>query len=395
LGLRFADDLLSSLKERTCGFRFAVRFKVLAKRLLSRIGIREDTGLLPVAVLIGVLTAVAAVAFHELINLLVQNLYKRHDGAWLYRGGLWLLVVIPAAGGLCVGLISRFLLRSQGGHGVVDVIESVMRTRGFVRPITAIEKIITAAITIGTGGSTGAEGPIVQIGAAVSSAVGTRWLFPRQRMPLLVGCGTAAGISSIFHAHRRGLFTWKSFARLFRPCPGAGGGRQRRGQCRHRSLVRLHRPAPLHRHLLHRHANARARLLDQLDASAAIRCSGRHVRFDRRDADNAASRRRTGVYSASQARPAETCRRGRDGRRAGRCVRSPFRLADGPGKAVPYGHYPMPAFFGDGYGVIKTMLDGSFGSDMSISLLLAMLVSLLILKMLATTLTLASGGSAA
>ncbi|HEY0008458.1 MAG TPA: chloride channel protein, partial [Tepidisphaeraceae bacterium] len=149
---------------------FAVRFKVLAKRLLSRVGIREDTGLLPVAVLIGVLTAVAAVTFHELILLLVDNLYKRPGGAWLYGGGLWLLVVIPAAGGLCVGLISRFLLRSQGGHGVVDVIESVMRTRGFVRPITAIEKIITAAITIGTGGSTGAEGPIVQIGAAVSSA---------------------------------------------------------------------------------------------------------------------------------------------------------------------------------------------------------------------------------
>src|SRR6059058_5762404 len=78
--------------------------------------------------------------------------------------------------------------------------ESVIRTSGFIRPIAAIEKILTAGITIGTGGSAGAEGPIVQIGAAIASGVGQMFRITRQHMPLLIGCGTAAGISAIFNS---------------------------------------------------------------------------------------------------------------------------------------------------------------------------------------------------
>jgi CIC family chloride channel protein len=119
-----------------------------------------------------------------------------------------LLIVIPALGGLIVGTVTRFVFRTREGHGVIDVIESVARSSGFQRPATAIEKILTSAVTIGTGGSAGAEGPIVQIGAAIASGIGQLFRLARHHMPILIGCGSAAGISAIFNAPFGGvLFT--------------------------------------------------------------------------------------------------------------------------------------------------------------------------------------------
>ena len=73
---------------------------------------------------------------------------------------------------MLVGFVSRYLFRIREGHGIVDVIESVVRTSGFQSPLVALEKILTAGITIGSGGSAGAEGPIVQIGAGIASGIG-------------------------------------------------------------------------------------------------------------------------------------------------------------------------------------------------------------------------------
>src|SRR5207302_6885034 len=118
----------------------------------------------------------------------------------LYGRGVFLLVAFPALGGLAVGVISKYVFRTREGHGIVDVMESVYRSSGFIRPLAAIEKILTAGITIGTGGSAGAEGPIVQIGAGVASGVGQLFRVAREHMPLLIGCGAAAGISAIFNS---------------------------------------------------------------------------------------------------------------------------------------------------------------------------------------------------
>src|SRR5581483_12220996 len=85
---------------------------------------------------------------------------------------------------------------------------SVIRNRGVIKPLSAVEKIITSALTIGTGGSAGAKGPIVQIGAGIASGVGQLFRVARQHMPILTGCGCAAGISAIFNAPFGGvLFT--------------------------------------------------------------------------------------------------------------------------------------------------------------------------------------------
>ena len=147
------------------------RARVLTTRFLGRFGFGDDTFLLAMAILIGSVTGAAAVAFHELINLIRDLLYKRIDPAHLYGSQMILLILFPAVGGLAVGLISRFIFRTREGHGVVDVVESVVRSSGFQKPSIAVEKILTSAMTIGTGGSAGAEGPIVQIGAAIASGI--------------------------------------------------------------------------------------------------------------------------------------------------------------------------------------------------------------------------------
>lgn len=183
---------------------FLVRVRVLVNRLSARLGLGENGFLVVLAVLIGIVTAGAAVSFHELIQWIRQWLYGAMEEGTLYGRWLWLLVVFPAAGGLVVGATNWLLARGRGGggggHGVVDVMETVTRASGWLRPRAALETIFTSAVTIGSGGSAGAEGPIVQIGAAISSGFGRAFALARPQAPVLIGCGTAAGISAVFDA---------------------------------------------------------------------------------------------------------------------------------------------------------------------------------------------------
>ena len=181
------------------------RVRLLSTRALSRLGFREDSFLIILAVVIGVITAAAAVAFHEIIDVTRNVLYRDFGFQRLYGSWLVMLVLWPALGGLAVGIISRYVFRAREGHGIVDVMESVIRSSGFIKPLVAIEKIITSGITIGTGGSAGAEGPIVQIGAAIASGTGQTFRVSRQQMTILIGCGAAAGISAIFNSPMGGL----------------------------------------------------------------------------------------------------------------------------------------------------------------------------------------------
>ncbi|HEY1921385.1 MAG TPA: chloride channel protein [Tepidisphaeraceae bacterium] len=187
----------------------AARLRGIVTRALSRLGFREDSFLLILAVIVGAVTAAAAVGFHELIIMVRSQLYNRAGEQRLYKGsGMLLLIAFPAAGGLIVGLIGKYVFRVREGHGIVDVMESVVRTSGFQSPLVALEKIITAGVTIGSGGSAGAEGPIVQIGAGIANGIGQLFRVARSQMPVLIGCGSAAGISAIFNAPFGGvLFT--------------------------------------------------------------------------------------------------------------------------------------------------------------------------------------------
>ncbi len=112
----------------------------------------------------------------------------------------WVLLILPAIGGLLSGLFVYRFAPEAAGHGTDAAIESYHFRAGSVRARVPLVKAIASAITIGTGGSGGREGPIAQIGAGFGSIIATRLNLSRTERRALVAAGMAAGIGAIFHA---------------------------------------------------------------------------------------------------------------------------------------------------------------------------------------------------
>ena len=112
----------------------------------------------------------------------------------------WWRLVIPAIGGLVVGPLIYFFAREARGHGVPEVMKAVAIRGGIIRARVVVVKAIASAVTIGSGGSAGREGPIVQIGSAMGSAFGQFLKLPVLQLRTLVACGAAAGIAATFNA---------------------------------------------------------------------------------------------------------------------------------------------------------------------------------------------------
>jgi CIC family chloride channel protein len=112
----------------------------------------------------------------------------------------WLVVAVPAVGGLVVGLLVKHFSPESRGHGVAEVIEAVHAHGGKIPARVAGWKGLTAAISIGSGGSVGREGPVVQVGATVGSTIGQHLAVTRGSLTTLVAAGAAAGIASSFNA---------------------------------------------------------------------------------------------------------------------------------------------------------------------------------------------------
>ncbi len=174
----------------------------LFERLLFRAKLADYAFLVAVAVVIGVLGGLGAVLFRKLIGAVQQAAW----GDWTLTVDLiqshpwWWIVLVPAAGGLVVGPLVYFFAPEAKGHGVPEVMEAVAVRAGVIRPRLVAVKSLASAVSIGTGGSVGREGPIVQIGAALGSSIG-QWLrVSGRRLRTLVGCGTAAGIAATFNA---------------------------------------------------------------------------------------------------------------------------------------------------------------------------------------------------
>ncbi len=109
-------------------------------------------------------------------------------------------ILAPAIGGLIVGPIIYFFAKEAKGHGVPEVMLAVLMKDGKIRPRVAFVKAIASAISIGSGGSVGREGPIVQIGASLGSTVGQYFDLERRDIQTLVACGAAGGIAAAFNA---------------------------------------------------------------------------------------------------------------------------------------------------------------------------------------------------
>ncbi|MCO7220796.1 chloride channel protein [Klenkia sp. PcliD-1-E] len=172
----------------------------------------SDTGLLVLALLVGLATGAGAVAFRGLITVLTQVFtgtadYAATPGAphgWL-GWGRWFVLLTPVVSGLLYGPLVHRFAREARGHGVPEVMVAVARHGGRIPAKVAAVKALASALTIGGGGSVGREGPIVQIGAALGSTLGTLVRVAEDRQRLLVACGAAGGIAATFNAPLAGV----------------------------------------------------------------------------------------------------------------------------------------------------------------------------------------------
>jgi CIC family chloride channel protein len=177
--------------------------RYLAK-LLDHLSPREGLVLLVMAIVVGLTTGLAAVFFIRLIEFIQLLLYGGAEKILPVLGRLW-IILIPVIGGLMVGpIIAKFAVEAKG-HGVPEVMQALILRGGRIRPRVAVAKIVASGLCIGSGGSAGREGPIVQVGSALGSSIG-QWLhLSDDRIKNLVACGAAAGIAATFNAPIAGV----------------------------------------------------------------------------------------------------------------------------------------------------------------------------------------------
>ena len=158
--------------------------------------------LVPLAIVIGLLATGIALALLDMIGFLTNLLYYQRLSVRLVSPDAntlgALAVVIPVGGGLIVGLMARYGSEQIRGHGIPEAMERILVNGSRVQPRLAFLKPISSAVSIGSGGPFGAEGPIILTGGAVGSVVGQLFhLTAAQRRSLLVA-GAAAGMSAVF-----------------------------------------------------------------------------------------------------------------------------------------------------------------------------------------------------
>jgi len=182
-------------------FREIKYFRKLLKYLV-KFKKSEQTFMIIMAIIIGIVGGYGAILFRNLISLFQSIFYGSWNINLAYIEGLpwYIKIIVPTVGGLIVGPIIYFFAREAKGHGVPEVMEAIVLKGGAIRPRVVIAKIIASAITIGTGGSVGREGPIVQIGSAAGSSLGQIIRVRGSQLRTLVACGAAAGIAGTFNA---------------------------------------------------------------------------------------------------------------------------------------------------------------------------------------------------
>ncbi len=168
-------------------YRLVTNEHAIMAILAAIVGLAGGFGAIGFRYLIGFFQTVSYGSAGNLLELALST-------PWYFR------VCIPALGGLVVGPVVYFLAREAKGHGVPEVMEAVTLRSGIIRKRVVFIKCIVSAVCIGTGGSVGREGPIVQIGSAIGSSIGQVLRVSADRIRTLVGCGAAAGIAATFNA---------------------------------------------------------------------------------------------------------------------------------------------------------------------------------------------------
>ena len=153
------------------------------------------------ALIVGFFSAVAAYTLHSIINLIVALLtssFSKTSANWLY-------LVYPVVGIYLTSLFVRYIVRDDISHGITRILYAISSNKSRLKSHNTWSSVIASAITIGFGGSVGAEAPIVLTGSAIGSNLGQLFHLDRKTLMTLVGCGAAGAIAGIFKAPIAGL----------------------------------------------------------------------------------------------------------------------------------------------------------------------------------------------
>lgn len=166
--------------------------------------IKERTFVIMLSLAVGVFAGLAAMVLkwliHTIASLLSTNI--------IISEGNYLYIILPVIGILLACWYVRYVVRDNISHGVTRVLYSISQNKSRLKPHNIYTSVVASSITIGFGGSVGAEGPIVYTGAAIGSNIGQAFRLSPRVLMILVGCGAAAGIAGIFKAPIAGmLFT--------------------------------------------------------------------------------------------------------------------------------------------------------------------------------------------
>ena len=168
--------------------------------LISRLS--ERNRLLVLSVAVGLVVGLAAVVLKSLISLIQHGLGSVFGDIW--NGALY-FIVLPGVGMLLAMLFCRYILKDNIGHGVTKALQAVSRHDSRIKPHNMWSSVLASSVTIGFGGSVGAEAPIVYTGAAIGSNFARKAGMSYRSMTILLGCGAAAAVAGIFKAPLAGI----------------------------------------------------------------------------------------------------------------------------------------------------------------------------------------------
>ena len=157
--------------------------------------------ILVLSLLVGFFAAVAAFSLHWIINQIVMLLtssFEKSRANWLY-------LVYPVVGIYLTSLFVRYIVKDNISHGITRILYAISSNKSRLKSHNTWSSVIASAITIGFGGSVGAEAPIVLTGSAIGSNLGKLFHLDRKTLMTLVGCGAAGAIAGIFKAPIAGL----------------------------------------------------------------------------------------------------------------------------------------------------------------------------------------------
>lgn len=163
--------------------------------------IQEKHFILMLSLVVGVFTAIAALILKFLIHL-IQNFLTNNFNV---TGANYLYLVYPVVGILLAGLFVRLIVKDDISHGVTKILYSISRRQGRIKRHNIWSSTIASSITIGFGGSVGAEAPIVLTGSAIGSNLGSVFKMEHKTLMLLIGCGAAGAVAGIFKAPIAGV----------------------------------------------------------------------------------------------------------------------------------------------------------------------------------------------